>query len=248
MLGFRNKCPGIRRLLSERLDAPLSPRQESMVHKHLETCADCRQEAALYANIKSTAASLESRPAPEYLWERISVRLDEHPWGEEERGTAKSAAVRGRFGFLTGSINLAGAALSLALIAVLFLMPGANIQNAGGPGTGGIRAEVYSPTAEYVSLYMLANSEQFPDEVRAYYLSQLEGLDLRIRTIKSALQKYPHNRQIRAQLARAYSHKIDIFRQVGMSTLGLGRVHARHDMHRPGNGINSGFEQGGLYE
>jgi hypothetical protein len=69
---------------------------------------------------------------------------------------------------------------------------------------------------EYVSIYMMANQDKFPSEVRDYYLGQIEGLNKKIKTIKSALERYPKNQHINAQLAMTYKQKIDLYSQMGL--------------------------------
>ncbi|MEZ5359943.1 MAG: zf-HC2 domain-containing protein [Candidatus Zixiibacteriota bacterium] len=214
MFLFGDTCTRIKRLLSERVDEALSPRLEKKVRRHLCECEQCRQEAAFYENIKLSAAKLDDVQPPDYLWERISLSIDEHPWGEEKRGTVNS-------GFswrslLFGSINYTGAALTFALIAVLCFMPGGSTDTKSDSGTS-IRAEEIDTDMTYISLYMMSHDDRFPYEVRDYYLNKLVTLDRQITTIKMALEKYPNNRQVREQLARAYAQKLQMYEQMGIS-------------------------------
>lgn len=239
MFGLGDKCRRIRRLLSDRVDGPLSARVEKKVDDHLENCADCREEYAFYRELKSSAAQMERVSPPPYLWERIAVDIDEHPWGEEEAASPKvnGAAAKN----LTGKINWAGAILSMALIAVLSLSPGGVSHESRLTHRSTVPGGIYRDM-RYISLYLMANQDKFPAQVRDYYLNHMEGLNQKIETIKSVLERYPQNNHIKAQLAMAYRQKIELYEEIGLA-------HAR------GGGLNR-FEgapgnesrRGGRYE
>lgn len=213
MFGVADRCRRMRRLLSDRIDSPLPARDEKRVVAHLKTCRTCREEEAFYREMKAAARHLEPLPPPGYLWERVSLRLDEHPWGEDPRPAwdGKTSPA----GFLIRHINIAGAVVSALLIAALCLLPNK---------TAEVGTQMFSPTAridsdrniEYLSLYMMANGDRFPVEVRDYYLNCAKGLNQKIKTIKSALERYPQNRDIKAQLALAYRQKLELYNLVGM--------------------------------
>ena len=214
MFGMGNKCRRIRRLLSDRVDAPLPARAERKVAAHLENCPECRDEYAFYQELKENATHLQNSPPPAYLWERISLAVDEHPWGEDE-GFSDESSRPAAIG-LTGKINWAAAILSIALVAVLSLSPGGVphesrlTHGTGMPGSA-------SRDIEYVSLYLMANQDKFPEPVRDYYIGHMEGLNQKIETIKSALERYPQNNHIKAQLAMAYRQKIELYKEMGMA-------------------------------
>ena len=220
MRGFGISCRRIRRLLSDRLDNPLSLRDEQKVTLHLASCADCRASHAFYRNLKETAAHIENAPAPGYLWERITVALDEHPWGED----TPYAGIRLPFPFsvLKGQINYAGAVLSLALIALFTFAPGTGGHDVDTPSQTATSGDVSSTAMESVSLFLTVNSDHFPPERQEYYLNHMQGLEQKIQTIKSALVRYPHNRHIMAQLALAYEQKIGLYRELGLGSTGSG--------------------------
>lgn len=211
---FGNTCSRIKRLLSERADEALTARLESKVQRHLCHCEDCRQEAAFYKTIKKTAAELDDVQPPDYLWERISLSVDEHPWGEEKRGSSQQ-----NFSWrslLFGSINYAGAALTFALIALFCFMPGGSADTKSESGAS-IRAEELDTDMTNISLYMMSHGDKFPYEVRDYYLNKLVTLDRQINTVKSALERFPNNQQVREQLAKAYAQKLQMYHQMGIS-------------------------------
>ena len=241
MFGFGNSCERIRRLLSDRIDEPLSARQEATVQRHLAGCEACRHEAEFYAEIRQSAAELDAVTPPDYLWERISLSIDEHPWGDED---AQSRRQRGRItGLLSGSINYAGAALTFGLIALLCLVPNGSSTNRASDQDTSIRAEEVGSDIAYISLYMMSHHDRFPYEVQDYYLNQLSNLDQQIKMIKSALDRFPNNRQVKEQLARAYSQKLKLYRQLGISS---------PTDHFDGPGASAGdeyhFRRGGRYD
>jgi len=214
MFGLGNKCRRIRRLLSDRVDSPLSARAGRRVDSHLENCSECREEYAFYRELKESAARAEKVAPPPYVWERIAVAIDEHPWGEDETLSPELSIPAGKN--LTGKINWAGAVLSMALVAVLSLSPGGVSHESRlthrSTAPGGISRDM-----EYVSLYLMANQDKFPVQVRDHYLSHMEGLNQKIETIKSALERYPQNNHIKAQLAMAYRQKIELYEEMGLA-------------------------------
>ena len=216
MMGFGNPCHRIRRLLSDRVDAPLTAVNEKRVSVHLNHCPGCRREFEFYAQVKNAAAAIENVVPPAYLWDRISMRLDEHPWGEDDQPVN---AGRSLMSFLGGNIGYAGAALSIVLLAVFTLVPAGSLRPRDRVLNAFENRSLCSPSIEYLSLYMMTNGDRFPAEVREYYVRQAEGLDQQIQAIKTALVKFPRNRQIMAQLAMAYEQKIRLYQQLGFSRM-----------------------------
>lgn len=205
------KCRRIRQLVSEALDSPLSVRLEKKVSEHLDGCVECRENAAFYRELRSAAIELDSSPVPSYLWERINIELDEHPWGDPEEAT------RSRI----GSVNWSGFAFSLAILMILSLVPGSAIDdNSDSIGSTAFARE-YDPGLENVSLLMMSQSDQFPVEVRNYYLTQLQALDGKIRKVKSTLERYPSNRAVREQLTIVYGQKLKLYRELSRSIIDL---------------------------
>jgi hypothetical protein len=237
MFWSRNRCPNIQRLLSGRVDEPLSARAEKRVQAHLSKCPECRETLAFFEELKNTAGDLETMAPPLYLWERISVELDEHPWGDEETAPVQSNISGSRA--MTRRINFAGALLSLILVASLSLIPGGVSHESRAVHSSVLGNNGNSDDLEYVSLYLMANQNRFPAEVRHYYLNQMEGLNRKIKTIKSALELYPQNHNIKAQLAYVYRQKIELYEKLGIS---LGGGSAARDF--PGDELM----RGGGYE
>jgi hypothetical protein len=207
---------------------------EAKVEEHLSRCDACREEWEFYINIKEAATELENVPPPAYMWDRIELAIDEHPWGEKPESRKKTRGLV--WGVLGGRVNYVAAALSLILIFALSLAPNSAYEK---------RATQMEPAGtgdlEYVSLYMMTNQNRFPVEIRDYYLAGMEGLNQKIKTIKSALERFPENRHIKAQLALAYKQKIDLYRELGTPTAGGGG-------NLPGSVTGESISRGGCYE
>lgn len=211
MIRMHAWCRLISRLVSDRLDGSTSGLKSRLIDRHLAKCPACREQAAFFAELKQTAANAPFSRPPEYIWERISLRLDEHPWGED-RGGLKITAGADQKGMGILWTNMAGA---LAGIALAFLL---GLHSKGGS------ADDFSQTAlaeanssqstENIGLYMTAHPSQFPMEVRRHYVRWMTGVDRRITRIKTALDHHPGNMLIQAQLAAAYENKVALYRQM----------------------------------
>ncbi len=221
MIGFGNRCRRIRRLLSDRVDAPLPPRDEKRVAAHLDKCKACRAEYAFYVDLKTAAEGMEYVRPPAYLWERIAVQLDEHPWGEDQNRPGIMGTLAG---FINGHPGLVGAVVSLALILLIGGLPAGFERQAPNPYVPAVHETLLGNNLQNLSAFMIANGDRFPTEVQDYYLRHAEGLDQQIRTIKSALANYPNNHQIQAQLAIAYGQKIRLYQELESSTLRGGHM------------------------
>lgn len=209
-------CRRAKRLLSDSLDEPLPAGQESFVRKHLETCAECRAEARFYREIKEAAQSVDSQPVPGYVWERILLEVEEHSWGGET-AEAEGAAKFWKKVSPVWRVNLGGAALCFLIISILSLLPMANTDKDASPSSDtAIAQDIDNRSVEFVTLYMLSRGDDFPPEVRDYFISRLTALNERIRTIKSALAQFPGNRDVLSQLALAYRGKLDLYREIGL--------------------------------
>ncbi len=240
MFRFGNKCRRIRRLLSDRIDTSLPARVEKKVMAHLDSCRECREEYALYKELKEAASHIDTVSPPLYLWDRVAISLEDHPWGEEESIPLRHRERAGRA--LTGKINFAGAILSLALVAVLSLTPGGAFNNSGSVYRSMAYQDIGNRDMEYISLFMMTNRDRFPNAVREHYLGHMEGLNQKIKKIKSALERFPQNNHIKAQLAMAYRKKIELYGQMGLKHEGGG------GKALPGDFAGDDFLRGGRYE
>jgi len=208
-------CRRMRRMLSDRVDGVLSERETRRVDEHLRSCPSCREEYRFLRELVETASALEYHKAPDYLWERINLQLDEHPWGGEDPAEGPEPGWRG---LLVPNINFAGLACICALIAILCLLPGPAGDDSGYIDENTALAQEYSSNIEYVSLYMMANADQFPPEIQQYYMNQLMSLDQKIRMIKTTLDRFPENRRAQAELAATYGHKLAIYKKLGFTS------------------------------
>ncbi len=210
---FANKCQRIKRLLSRRLDEKLPLSLEKKVARHLEQCADCRAEEAFYSQIKITAANTDKYPMPDYLWERISLEVEEHPWGEDDEKYSKSQF--SCFNLTKNPLNFS--AIIAVLILALVLFPGTSREDGGHTNNSSVRAEENNSDKAYLSLYLINHPENFPVETHDFYINQLDAINQKTDMIKYVLKKFPNNRQMRLKLANIYSKKIRLYQQLGLS-------------------------------
>ncbi len=217
----RYRCRSILRLVSAGLDEPLTPRQQRKTEAHLARCPQCRAEAAFYQSIKVAAGGMENRPAPVYIWDRITLEIEEHPWGEGAGKSTRQPAPTVAFRLLFGRLRPAVACVTGLMLAFLIVMPNQI------PGESEARpltfVEAERTSTAYLSFMLALENDRFPVEVQDYYLNQLGALDQRIRTVKSALRRFPENRAIRQQLVAAYQQKITLYKRLQTVHYGVDR-------------------------
>lgn len=207
--------------------------------KHLETCAECRRQAALDERLDREAASLrERRVDDDGLWARIEAGLlakgvarrsvgDDLPAPQEPRH-ARAAAPKA--GFLSRLAKLfpvpghpafartAGVA-ALALVAVgvaawfLFIRPS--------PGSGsGLMADaalarVETEEREYAAAIQALEAKAEPRlaemdfALMALYRDRLETIDSQIERCREAISRNPWNVHIRKYMLAALQDKKD---------------------------------------
>ncbi|MDD4051974.1 MAG: zf-HC2 domain-containing protein [candidate division Zixibacteria bacterium] len=217
----RCRCRRVLRLVSMGLDEPLTNGRQRKIEAHLAQCPACRAEAAFYREIKEAAQAIENRPAPDYIWDRIVLQTDEHPWGEGAVESMVRVSIEYARRLLFGRLRPAAVFATGLILALSITMPNQI------PGESEARpltfVEAERTSTEYLSFMLAMESDRFPVEVQDYYLSQLGGLDQRIRTVKTALRRFPENRAIRAQLVAAYQQKITLCRRLQTVHYGISR-------------------------
>ncbi|MFH1701093.1 MAG: zf-HC2 domain-containing protein [Candidatus Zixiibacteriota bacterium] len=207
---FNYKCKRIKRLLSYGIDEPLTPGDEKKVQRHLEICGDCRKEAEFYLELSSVSKELGNLPPPDYLWERISLAVDEHPWEDD----VNSYRIF-QFSFLRSyknSIPLAGVAATVLLALILTLIPDLSTDMDG--ANNRVLAGEINPDVAYVSLFMMSRGDKYPSEVQDYFINRLNGLNEKIAIIKTAMKRHPHNQEIKLRLTEVYKQKIGIYKRL----------------------------------
>jgi len=210
MLFINYKCQRVRRLLSDRIDAPLTARAEKKILKHLELCEECQKEATFYAELSEVSRELDYSQPPNYLWERISLKVDEHPWEEGDNSLPKF-----QFSFLhsyKNSIHLAGVVATVLLVIMLTLTP--DLSTDMGSNKYQVQAGEIDPDVAYVSLFMMSQGNKYPMEVQDHFINQLNRLNEIITFIKTKLEYHPHNQEIKLRLAEAYKQKINIYQRL----------------------------------
>ena len=108
------KCDRMAELLPDYLQEDLSHEQADQVEEHLELCAKCREEVALWRNL---AMIPEEQPSP-MLRARFTAMLDAYQHGQsEESGGKRRAAWMGWMlgGWLRPAATFAMALLLLAV-------------------------------------------------------------------------------------------------------------------------------------
>ncbi|MBW2095236.1 MAG: DUF2275 domain-containing protein [Deltaproteobacteria bacterium] len=70
------ECLEIKRHLSEYIDGVLDADKAAQVEKHLESCADCREELSALERVIQTLGSMEVMEAPEDFMERVHQRIE----------------------------------------------------------------------------------------------------------------------------------------------------------------------------
>ena len=208
------KCKRFTRLISDGMDNPLTRRQQKQLDAHLAKCPKCAEKAAFYSDLQNLAGTLETHRAPDYLWERINIRLEEHPWGDDEHDPQPA------FNFWQGinktwRLNLSGAALACLTIFIFGLISHPRAVPAHFQPSDPEQVVEYSSSVDYLSLFMMLRNDTFPDEKREFYLNQLTALEQNIRMIEETRQRFPQNRRVQAELASAYEKKFIIYCQLG---------------------------------
>lgn len=220
------------RLVSEGLDEPPTSPRRKKTEAHLARCPRCRAEAAFYRELKDAAAGMDHHPAPTYIWERIELEIAEHPWGE---GMTAAARIRRR---LFGWPRPAAVALAGLLVILSIVMPNQMPNRSQARPLTFVEAERTSTA--YLSFLLAMERDRFPVEVQDFYLNQLGALDQRIRTVESAMRRFPGNRAIRQQLISAYQQKITLYKRLQTVHYGVEQEDPRENATWP--------ESRGFYE
>ncbi|NMC43769.1 MAG: hypothetical protein GYA46_07610 [candidate division Zixibacteria bacterium] len=217
----RYRCRRVMRMVSAGMDEPLTPRQRRTTEAHLARCAGCRTEAALYRELKEAAAGMDYAPVPPHIWERIELTIAEHPWGEGTGARSKIGwgTVIGRIMF--GQWRPAGVAMAGLITVLAILMPSQIPHESQARPLTFVEAERTS--AAYLSFLLAMEGDRFPAEVQDFYLNQLGALDQRIRTVESAMRRFPGNHAIRQQLIAAYQQKITLYKRLQTVHYGIDR-------------------------
>jgi hypothetical protein len=187
--------------------------------KHLETCAECRRQAALDDRLTHETASLRRPVDDAGLWDRIEARLLEE--ANTARGNVmgtESLMKRSLIFFRTAGVAaIALAAVGLA-VWLLFLRPS--------PGTtSGLIADAALARVETEEREYAAAIEELEAKVRpklgeidfslmALYRDRLETIDAQIERCRDAIAKNPCNAHVRKYLLAALRDKKETLGQI----------------------------------
>lgn len=193
--------------------------------RHLETCAECRNQAALDDRLTRETASLRRPVEDAGLWDRIEARLLEE--AVAARGEAmKPAPKPARFAFLSGLLRFArpAAVAAVALVAAglavwfLFLRPAP----AGSSGllADAVLARVETEEREYAAAIKNLEAKAGPKlaemdfSLMALYKDRLETIDAQIERCREAAAANPWNAQIRTYMLAALRDKQETLGQI----------------------------------
>ena len=220
-------------LLSGYLDHDLPRSEHDAVQRHLDACAECRDDLAALANVKTRAASLVDPPAPNDLWAGIASRIGTagsssaaparhvtvlelprraHPWSGSQWLAAAAA-----FALVTaGALWLAHDRLSPAL------RPSEPTLQAGGAAAGNS-----ATTADFDATRIegeIGQLQQALDRGRGKLDPKtVKVLEENLRIIRKAtedarhaLEQDPANRDLQDYLAGSVQRKLDLVRRAAV--------------------------------
>ena len=186
--------------------------------KHLETCAECRAQAALDERLTRETASLRRPVDDAGLWDRIEARLAEEAVGAG-RGEMMPAPGQRRPAFLPRLLvfarpaAVAAAALAAVGLAVWFLL-----LRPAPPGSSGLLADAVLARVETEEREYAAAIEELEAKARpklaemdfslmALYKERLETIDAQIERCREAAAANPWNAHVRTYMLAALRDK-----------------------------------------
>ncbi|MDH4197628.1 MAG: hypothetical protein OEW05_09495 [Candidatus Aminicenantes bacterium] len=188
--------------------------------RHLETCAECRNQAALDDRLTRETASLRRPVGDAGLWDRIEARL------VEEAGTVRGEVMkrtpeRARVTFLSGFFRfarpagVAAAALAAVGLAVWFLLLRPAPESPSGLMADAALARVETEEREYAAAIKELEAKAGPKlaemdfSLMALYKDRLETIDAQIERCREAAAKNPWNAHVRTYMLAALRDKQD---------------------------------------
>ena len=188
--------------------------------RHLETCADCRRQAALDERLTLETGSLRAPVDDAGLWNRIEAKLAAEVPGYEHRPTSLTRFLE-KFIPRPGSHNLfqrAGvAALACAAVGLaawfLFLRPSPG--SASGLMADAALIRVEAEEREYAAAIEELEASAGPKlagmdfSLMALYRDRLETIDAQIERCREAIGQNPWNAHIRRYMLAALRDKKD---------------------------------------
>jgi thioesterase domain-containing protein len=190
------------------------------IEKHLETCAECRRQAALDQHLTRETARLRKPIDDAGLWDRIEAEL-----AEESRAVAAQAMERtpgrarplllGGFPMFARVAAVAAVALVAAGLAVWFLVFRPSPAASSGLMDDAALARVENAEREYAAAIKELEVKAAPMLARmdfpqlALYRDRLETIDAQIERCREAAAGNPWNAHVRTYMLAALRDKQD---------------------------------------
>lgn len=194
--------------------------------KHLETCTDCRRQAALDDRLKRETVSLRKPVDDAGLWDRIEASLLEADTARDKvMGTTEAVRPNSLLGFLAKLISksrgpvffrtagVAAVALAAVGLAVWFLFLRPSPGNTSGLIAGAALAKVETEEREYTAAIEELEGKVKPKlaeidfSLMALYRDRLETIDAQIERCRDAIAKNPWNAHVRRYMLAALRDK-----------------------------------------
>ena len=167
------RCKKANRLLSEKLDGMLSPRENAALAKHLDQCPACRRRLTDYMQLDAALADLEKEP-PAALQQNIMAEIaaNQPQWAPRQPR---------RFLWGPGTAVAAAAAVLLLLLGSGKLMlPAGNetaVASGGQDSAAGDEATLQDAGGEALQSATAAPDQPSPDLKQGSVLPELSGSD-----------------------------------------------------------------------
>ncbi len=209
------KCAAFHKLIGERLEGTIKPRDKARLEAHLETCSECRQLMADFQHIAEEARRLDDADVPsDDVWNAIltGVRAARR---EKQRSSARRFALP-RWSYAAGFVL---AAAAVGLIAGL-----APWRRAAAPAVSADQAATLAKLTEAETHYKLAikamadalgaGPSVIGSSTAVLFARDLGVVDSALQACRDAVDRDPNSVEARVFLLAAYQKKVEILDRV----------------------------------
>ena len=195
------------------------------MERHLETCPECRSQAALDDRLTRETASLRRPVDDDGLWDRIEARLLEEASAVRREVTERKPA-RAWLTFISGLFRfprvagVAAVALVAAGLAVWFLLLRPSPAASSGLMDDAALTRVETAEREYAAAIKDLESKAAPKLAQmdfsqlALYKDRLQTIDAQIERCREAAAANPWNAHVRKYMLAALRDKQDTLGQI----------------------------------
>jgi len=206
-------------------DFELGRLEAGKMKRHLETCPECRSQAALDDRLTRETASLRRPVDDDGLWDRIEARLLEEASAVRREVTERKPA-RAWLTFISGLFRfprvagVAAVALVAAGLAVWFLLLRPSPAASSGLMDDAALTRVETAEREYAAAIKDLESKAAPKLAQmdfsqlALYKDRLETIDAQIERCREAAAANPWNAHVRKYMLAALRDKQDTLGQI----------------------------------